>query len=73
MTTDEPDPISDRHAWEIAVLAGIDEVIGAIQRIATGPEFEGKPTATLAAGWISGLALRERERLQRSVEEFRGE
>lgn len=63
----------EKWAWEVAVLAGIDEVLASLQRIATGPEYEGKPAATLAAGWVSGLVLTEKERLRRSVEEHRSE
>lgn len=51
-----------------AVYAGMDEAIGMIARIQSDTEYEGKPAANLAAGWISGLALTEKERIKRILD-----
>ena len=59
------DPVS----WYRAVYHGMDEVIRMLADMSTSDDMKGKPTATLAAGWVSGMALHEKERLRRLIEE----
>ncbi len=48
-------------AMQVLILEGIDAVI---EELASLASRDGRPTVALAAGWVSGMALTERERLK---------